>query len=127
MRWGIKSSNVNFKSILYLFPLRDACKIKIAHILYFRDRRWGEGGKNRIVSNKPKNERFFVVFRGKNRSFLEVFETKGGGEAGIFNSLNETKYERFLFCKHPVLSFNDSNKLNHILCYLAIFRTFLMF
>ena len=27
---------------------------------------------------------FFYYFKGKNRSFLEVFETKGGGEGGSF-------------------------------------------
>ena len=64
--------------------IRDACKKKIAHILSFRDRGWGGGRPKLNCLENPENERFFYYFKGKNRSFLEVFETKGGGEGGSF-------------------------------------------
>ena len=44
----------------------------------------GGGRQKSNCLEKVKNERFVVVFRGKNRSFFEVFETKGGGGGGNF-------------------------------------------
>ena len=53
---------------------------------YFVFSRLGLGGgwpQLNCLEN-PENERFFYYFMGKNRSFLKVFETKGGGEGGNF-------------------------------------------
>ena len=59
-------------------------KKKIALILSFREWEWGGGRPKLNCIENPENERFFYYFKGKNRSFLEVFETKGGGEGGSF-------------------------------------------
>ena len=71
--------------------LRDACKKKIAHILSFRDRGWGGGRPKLNCLENPENERFFYYFKGKNRSFLEVFETKGGGRAAVLQLSRKDK------------------------------------
>ena len=59
---------------------RDACKIKIAHILYFQIRGRREGGKNLIVSKTSKMG-FFLVPRKKTSLIFGVFKRKVGGGA----------------------------------------------
>ena len=43
----------------------------------------------------------FHFIQRKNMLPFEIFETKGEGGAAIFSCFEETKYERFIFCKHP--------------------------
>ena len=49
----------------------------------------------------PENERFFGISKENSLTF-EIFETKGVGGGDFFSCLEKTKYERFLFCKHPL-------------------------
>ena len=66
----------------------------------------GGGGKNRIVSNIPKNERFFCYFwKKKIAHFFRFSRQRWGGGRQFFSCLEKTKYERFFFCKHPLKSF----------------------
>ena len=75
---------------------------KIAHILSFRDRGWGGGRPKLNCLKYPENERFFYYLKGKNRSFLEVFETKGGGEGGSFAVVSKRQnMSDFFFASIP--------------------------
>ena len=92
--------------------LRDACKKKIAHILSFRDRGWGGGRPKLNCLENPENERFFYYFKRKNRSFLEVFETKGGGEGGSFAIVSKRQnMSNFYFASIPKVIFFEGQNL----------------
>ena len=61
------------------------------------------GGSNIEVVSKSQNMSFFVghfMKKSKNKKahILGFGDIRGG--SGIFNCLQETKYELFLFCKH---------------------------
>ena len=63
------------------------------------------GGSNIEVVSKSQNMSFFVGHfmkksENKKAHFLGFGDIRVGGGGGIFNCLQETKYELFLFCKH---------------------------
>ena len=106
---------------IHIHDFRDACKKKIAHILSFRDRGWGGGRQKLNCLENPENERFFYYFKGKNRSFLEVFETKGGGEGGSFAVVSKRQNMRdFYFASIPKRFYKSFEVI--VECY--IFSTF---
>ena len=58
---------------------------KSKSLIFCRFETRGEvGGQKSYCLENPENERFFYSFKGKNGSFSDVFETKGGGEGGSF-------------------------------------------
>ena len=87
--------------IISILSLRDACKIKIAHILSFRNNGWGgaEGGKNQIASKIWRTNDFCPFSKKVIISNCLLFQDKRVGAA--FLSFEKTKYERFLYFKHP--------------------------
>ena len=80
--------------------IRDACKKKNRSYFVFSRQGVGVRAAKIELSRKSRKWAIVLLFQGKNRSFLGFSRQRGGGGAAFFDCLVETKYERFLFCKH---------------------------
>ena len=66
---------------------------------------WGGGRQKLNCLENHDYERFSLLFQGKNCSFLEVFETKGGGEGGNFAVVSKRQnMSDFYFASIPKAS-----------------------
>ena len=76
---------------------------------YFVFSRQGVGGRaaKMELSRKSRKWAIFLLFQGKKSLIFRGFWDKGwGGGRQFCSCLEKTKYERFLFCKHPLVLSN---------------------